>query len=643
LHDFGSKAWVKTGHFSECLAVSATQSIKQVNLLRDAKSEVFMGWKLTTGKARVGDIRGWIMWGMVLFTLVLPGVVFAAQSGDASKIDLTTSWVGIMSVVIFVIAYAVVMGEEFLHLRKSKPVLVAAGLIWAMIGIAFSQAGDHHTAEHAVRHNILEYAELMLFLLAAMTYINTMEERGIFDALRVWLVTKGFSLRQIFWITGVLAFFISPIADNLTTALLMGAVVLSVGKGNNRFCALGCLNIVIAANAGGAFSPFGDITTLMVWQKGIISFTGFFAIFLPSLTAWTVPALIMNFTIGSDKPAEVTEETQMGKGAFVVVALFICTIASAVSFHNFLHLPPVLGMMTGLGVLKLYGYYLKRTYHRTVDSSNPFEAVSHKGAETEPFDIFKRLEKAEWDTLMFFYGVILCVGGLGTIGYLAMVSEIAYVGYGPTFANVMVGILSAIVDNIPVMFAVLTMQPVMNEGHWMLVTLTAGVGGSMLSIGSAAGVALMGQARGIYTFFGHLKWTWAVALGYVASIGVHFLVNASALETAPLGVKDGPCFANLACSGELVCKEQEAGLICVDENPEAEKAAEAPKAAPVKKVEAAPPPAAPATEGKAGAADANGEADAKPTAVDAKPAAAGDAPPADAKPAAAGDAAPADK
>jgi Na+/H+ antiporter NhaD/arsenite permease-like protein len=142
-----------------------------------------------------------------------------------------------------------------------------------------------------------------------------------------------------------------------------------------------------------------------------------------------------------------------------------------------------------------------------------------------PFDPFKQLERSEWDTLMFFYGVILAVGGLGTIGYLALASTAMYGGLGPTVANTLIGVLSALVDNIPVMFAVLSMNPEMSHGQWLLVTLTAGVGGSMLSIGSAAGVALMGQARGIYTFFSHLKWTWAIALGYAASIGAHLILN----------------------------------------------------------------------------------------------------------------------
>jgi len=135
------------------------------------------------------------------------------------------------------------------------------------------------------------------------------------------------------------------------------------------------------------------------------------------------------------------------------------------------------------------------------------------------------MKRAEWDTLMFFYGVILCVGGLGTLGYLALVSQQLYEGMGPTTANILIGLLSALVDNIPMMFAVLTMNPDMSLGQWLLITLTTGVGGSLLSIGSAAGVALMGQARGIYTFFAHLKWSWAVALGYAASIWVHLWLN----------------------------------------------------------------------------------------------------------------------
>ena len=182
---------------------------------------------------------------------------------------MTGSALGIFALVLFVAAYSLVILEEQLHLRKSKPVMLAAGIIWVLVAIAFNKAGRPDAAHQAIMHNLVEYAELMLFLLAAMTYINAMEERNVFQSLRSWLVSRGFSLRVIFWLTGLLAFLISPIADNLTTALLMGAVVMAVGGANQRFVVMACINVVVGANAGGAFSPFGDITTLMVWQKGM--------------------------------------------------------------------------------------------------------------------------------------------------------------------------------------------------------------------------------------------------------------------------------------------------------------------------------------------------------------------------------------
>jgi NhaD family Na+/H+ antiporter len=404
-----------------------------------------------------------------------------------------------------------------------------------MIAIVYQQNGFDHAAEIAIRHNFLEYSELFFFLLVAMTYINAMIERGVFDALRGWLVEKAFSYKALFWLLGILSFFISPVADNLTTALIMCTVALTVGSKEPKFVAISCITIVVGANAGGAFSPFGDITTLMVWQKGIVQFSEFFALFLPSVVNFVVPAAIMHFFIPSGSPDPIEDEDlTMKRGGIIIVVLFLLTIATAVSFHNFLHLPPAIGMMTGLAYLKFFGYYLKRTVsdeqtysENSFQESMDVESSERHTSKPKGFDVFDKVAGAEWDTLFFFYGVIMAVGGLGFIGYLGMVSEAMYGQLGPTTANIIVGVLSAIVDNIPVMFAVLTMQPDMSHGQWLLVTLTAGVGGSLLSIGSAAGVALMGQARGIYTFASHLKWTPVIALGYVASIYVHMWVNAA--------------------------------------------------------------------------------------------------------------------
>jgi Na+/H+ antiporter NhaD/arsenite permease-like protein len=444
-------------------------------------------------------------------------------SGAANIPELTATTASLAAVAVFVIAYLLVISEELTQLRKSKPMVVAAGVIWVLVAIAWHSHGLTGAMD-LLRQNAMELGELLLFLIAAMTYVNTLEERNVFAALRSALVARKLTLRAVFWITGALAFFLSPVLDNLTTALVMGAVALALGRGNRAFLAPACINIVVAANAGGAFSPFGDITTLMVWQAGVVSFFEFFRLFVPSLVNWLVPAMCMTLAIPPDMPESESGRVRMLPGGGAVIGLFALTIVITVSMHQFLHLPPFLGMMTGLGLLQVAGHFIRRRELAAGVGDGVRESASTR---REVFDIFANMKRVEWDTLLFFYGVILCVGGLAALGYLALLSQASYAALGPTTANVLVGIASAVVDNIPIMFAVLTISPEMSHGHWLLVTLTAGVGGSLLSIGSAAGVALMGQARGVYTFFSHLRWSWAVALGYAASIWAHLLVNRS--------------------------------------------------------------------------------------------------------------------
>ncbi|HVH82328.1 MAG TPA: sodium:proton antiporter NhaD [Stellaceae bacterium] len=428
--------------------------------------------------------------------------------------DLTGHWTGFAALAIFALAYALVIAEEAIHLRKSKPVVVAAGLLWTLLAAVYTQLGLSDALEPALRHVFLEYAELLLFLLVAMTYVNALEERRLFDALRARLVQARLSYRALFWVTGALAFVISPVADNLTTALVMSAVAIALGREAPRFVALCCINIVVAANAGGAFSPFGDITTLMVWQQGLVAFGDFFLLFVPSIVNFIVPAAIMHFAVPRGRPMPQPERVMLKIGARRIALLFALTIITAIAVHSLLHLPAVIGMMTGLGSLQLLDYFLQLRGRR-------------RGREGDyTFDVFQRLAGVEWDTLLFFYGVMMCVGALGLLGYLTVTSHALYGGLGATGANVLIGVVSAVLDNIPLMYAVLTMQPDMPLGQWLLITLTAGVGGSLLSIGSAAGVALMGQARGVYTFIAHLRWTWAVAAGYAAAILAHMMLNA---------------------------------------------------------------------------------------------------------------------
>jgi Na+/H+ antiporter NhaD/arsenite permease-like protein len=460
-------------------------------------------------KARLTTNVRRLFWFILLLLFTVP-----VLASEWKTLELTNTVIGYIAVAVFILAYIFVVLEEYLGLRKSVPVMVAAGVIWVLVSILARQRGN--TAEFvdtALHHNLEEYGSLFFFLLVAMTYINVITERNLFSALRAWLLAKHFNYKQVFWTTGILTFVISPIADNLTTSLVMGAVVFAIGSHNSKFSSMATINIVVAANAGGAFSPFGDLTTLMIWESGKVSTFQFGALFIPALINFLVPALIMHTMLPNGTPETAHEPVHIKQGGIVICVLFGLTIITAIIFDQIFYLRPYMGMMTGFTYLLLYAYFMDKT-------SNNFERDSSA-------NIFAQLAHAEWDTLLFFFGIMFCIGGLAHIGYLELISNSLYSGLGPTVTNIAVGLLSAILDNIPVMFGILKMDPDMSTFQWLLVTLTAGVGGSILSIGSAAGVALMGMSKGQYTFMNHLRWSWAIMLGYAASIYTHFLLNAN--------------------------------------------------------------------------------------------------------------------
>ncbi|MGB4497598.1 MAG: sodium:proton antiporter NhaD [Methylococcaceae bacterium] len=517
---------------------------------------------------------------------------FSFAQENLVSLDLTNHWVGYGALVLFVGAYLLAMTEEMTDLRKSKPMVFAASGIWILIAFIYVQGGMTEQAGIAFRASLEGYVELFLFIMVSMTYLNAMEDRGVFESLRIWLLSKNFTYRQLFWITGIQAFFISSVCNNLTTALLMGSVILAMGKNNRQFVTVACVNVVVASNAGGSFSPFGDITTLLVWQKGVVPFADFFSLLIPAIINFALPAAIMNLWIPRETPDSVSEIKDMKRGGFVIIVLFLLTIITATCFENFLHLPPAAGMMLGLTYLQFFSFYLQKTEkmadvldihvdemqteivqksglrlgevlvqeniitlyqleqaliiqdmqqdeqalsllgdvlvsEKIITTHQLNEALAIQGQQKieQSFDVFQKVANLEWDTLLFFYGVMLSVSGLSFIGYLTLTSQYLYGEIDPTIANIMVGIASAFVDNGTIMLAVLTMMPDISEGQWLLVTLTAGVGGSLLAVGSAAGVGLMGQAKGIYTFTNHLKWTPVIALGYAGSIAAHFLIN----------------------------------------------------------------------------------------------------------------------
>ncbi len=433
--------------------------------------------------------------------------VSKAVEHASTDVNLATTWVGWLSLAIFVIAYYFIATEEKYEINKSKPALFAGTFMFMLIGIYYAINGmDPDPLHHELEHLILEISEIFFFLLVAMTYIETLLERGVFDLMKFKLVSKGYSYKKLFWLTGLLAFFISPVADNLTTALILSTVLFTIDKKNMAFLVPGAINIVVAANAGGAWSPFGDITTLMAWTAGKGEFVDFLYLFPAAFLGWAVTAFLLSLSVPKGEPAfdAATEKKPVVlDGGMTVAYLGVATIVLAVLAHQFFHYPAMWGMMFGLAVLKLYAFQLKRS-----------------GGQS--FDIFVNMQKVENDTLLFFFGILSAVGALHFLGFLEYVHEL-YGAIGSTAANVGVGFLSAVVDNVPVMSAILKSSPSMGIDQWMLVTMTAGVGGSLISFGSAAGVGVMGKLRGIYTFGSHMKHAWTVLVGYILSIIIWYV------------------------------------------------------------------------------------------------------------------------
>ena len=434
-------------------------------------------------------------------------VAFATTSVHAAgnAVDLAVEPFGWLLLAIFVVGYYFIAAEEKYHINKAKPALFTGTFMFMLLGAYYAINGlDFGAFDTEIAHLILEIAEIFFFLFVAMTFIEALIERNVFDALKETLLNAGYDYKKLFWVTGILAFFISPVADNLTTALILSTVLITIERENKAFLVPAAINIVVAANAGGAWSPFGDITTLMAWSAGKGTFIDFLFLFPASIIGWAVTASILSRFVPEGTPTkpEGAEPVQMHKGGKVIMALGVFTIACAVLGKQLMHLPPMWGMLFGLSLLQLYAYTLKK-YH------------------DHDIEIYKSVSKIENDTLLFFFGILAAVGALHFAGFLGHAAKL-YTMFDPTSVNIGVGFLSAIVDNVPVMSAVLKASPDIPLAQWMLVTLTAGVGGSMISFGSAAGVGVMGKLKGVYTFGAHMKYSWTIVIGYFVSVAVWY-------------------------------------------------------------------------------------------------------------------------
>ncbi len=470
---------------------------------------------------------------VLTFVFLLPSVSFAEETIAATQVDLKHHFVGYLAVALTLIAYAIAMTEDLHQMSKAKPMVFGSALIWLAIFVYYSVVyGTAKNVAVGFQGNLTAYAELFLFITVSMTFLNAMTERGIFDALRIVLANRQYSYRQLFWITGGLAFLLSLVISSLTVGLLMGYIILVIGKGNPKFVGLAGLNAVVAANAGGTMSPLGGISTFFVWQQNALHFTEFFALTIPCLVNFLVPASIMHFSITKETPAFAKETPILKRGSKRVIFIFILTFSMTILSNVFLDMPAIAGMMLGLAILQFFAYYLTKSEkmsHFLIPETQ--ETIDSK----KGFDVFKCIAGVDWDTLLFFYGAMMIVGALSFLGYLDAMAHYLFTEISPTLANILIGLSSSSIDNGTLMFAVLNMHPNLPIGQWLLLTLTLGVGGSLLAIGSAPALHVLGLMKGNmkegegYTFTLHLRWMPVILLGFFASIVTLFFINGGKL------------------------------------------------------------------------------------------------------------------
>ena len=448
----------------------------------------------------------------LIFLIFLIPSVSLAESGGAA-VDLRYHWVGYYTLIVTVLSYVVAMTEDLHHMSKAKPMVLGAALAWFAIFIEQTlRTGDGGGLTHVFEMDLATYAELFLFITVSMTFLNALTERHVFDVLRIRIEAWHLSYRQLFWITGSMAFLLSLVVSSLTVGLLMGYIILSLAQKNVRFAGMAGLNAVVAANAGGTVSPLGGISTFFVWQQGALQFGEFFTLLIPCVINFVIPGLLMHFAIDAGKPEPSGDQRVLKRGSLGVLVIFIMTFSITVLANVFLSMPAVLGMMFGLGILQTYAYYLIVTEPRDAKE------------EEKAIDIVKCVAGVDWDTLLFFYGAMMIIGALNYIGYLSTLAQMLFHEMSPTLANILIGLSSSSIDNGTLMYAVLEMHPTFPKIEWLLLTLTLGVGGSLLAIGSAPGLHVLGLmkdrlggGRG-YTFTLHLRWAPAVLLGFFGAV-----------------------------------------------------------------------------------------------------------------------------
>ena len=429
-------------------------------------------------------------------------------------------------VTVFVIGYLCIALESLTRVNKAAVALLMCVLCWTLLMMGpgayypdVAAGGLVHHISEVIEHHLGDAGGTLFFLMGAMTIVEIVDSNGGFNFVRDALKTR--SKRKLMWRVAFMTFFLSAILDNLTTSIVMIMVLLKLVQSQSDRLIYAAL-VVISANSGGAFSPIGDVTTIMLWIKGVITTQGVLTeIFVPSLVSMLVPAAILSISLKGkfDKEqnlpkADVSHFTKTQRD--VIFWLGVGGLCFVPVFKTLTHLPPFMGILLVLGVL----WTVTEIFHyNTAEDDTMARRVS---------DLLSRIDLS---TIMFFLGILMAVAVLQEVGVLAALGEGLNVAFAGNYyvINGIIGVLSSIVDNVPLVAGCMGMYPVAPEGamavdgiFWQLLAYCAGVGGSMLIIGSAAGVVVMGLEK--ITFGWYMKKiTWIAFVGYLAGMLVYWL------------------------------------------------------------------------------------------------------------------------
>ncbi len=432
-------------------------------------------------------------------------------------------------IVAFVAGYLCITLESLTKINKAAIALLMCVVCWTLLMVSpgayypdvASDGVLHHISE-VIEHHLGDAAGTLFFLMGAMTIVEIVDSNGGFNFVRDIMKTR--SMRKLLWRVAIATFFLSSILDNLTTSIVMIMVLRKLVQSREERLIYAAL-IIISANSGGAFSPIGDVTTIMLWIKGVVTTQGILTeIFIPSLVSMLVPAFILQYSLSGkfDKEqnlvtAEISQFTKVQRN--IIFWLGVGGLVFVPIFKSITHLPPFMGILLVLGVLWTVTEIF---HHNTSEDDTMAKRVS---------DLLSRIDLS---TIMFFLGILMAVAVLQEIGVLtALGTGLNEVFVGNYYViNGIIGVLSSIVDNVPLVAGCMGMYPVAETGamaidgiFWQLLAYCAGVGGSMLIIGSAAGVVVMGLEK--ITFGWYLKRiTWIAFVGYLAGIVTYWLQQA---------------------------------------------------------------------------------------------------------------------